>query len=214
MERRKVLQGAGAVAAIAASGGFTMAHAEAGPDKERKRGIAHGLTVLNVRRNGAYELAVKTDKGILMVPEVAKALHMYAPATIDDLLQNEDGPSLNALVDAALKSSSVRSAFVKEEGIEYGPVVVHPEKIVCVGLNYRKHAQEIGAPIPKAPVLFSKFNVALNHHKGTIKLPVEVAKKFDYECELVMIMGKEAKNVSEADALSYVAGYCTGNDFT
>ncbi|MGZ7107269.1 MAG: fumarylacetoacetate hydrolase family protein, partial [Candidatus Angelobacter sp.] len=99
-------------------------------------------------------------------------------------------------------------------GIEYGPVVVHPEKIVCVGLNYRKHAQEIGAPVPKAPVLFNKFNVALNHHKGTIKLPVEFAKKFDYECELVMVIGKEAKNVSEADALSYVAGYCTGNDFT
>jgi 2-keto-4-pentenoate hydratase/2-oxohepta-3-ene-1,7-dioic acid hydratase in catechol pathway len=63
-------------------------------------------------------------------------------------------------------------------------------------------------------VLFNKFNVALNHHKGTVKLPVEYAKKFDYEVELVMVMGKEAKNVSEADALSYVAGYCTGNDFT
>jgi 2-keto-4-pentenoate hydratase/2-oxohepta-3-ene-1,7-dioic acid hydratase in catechol pathway len=93
-------------------------------------------------------------------------------------------------------------------------VVVHPEKIVCVGLNYRKHAQELGLPLPKEPVLFNKFNVALNHHKGTVKLPVEYAKKFDYECELVMVIGKEAKNVSEADALSYVAGYCTGNDFT
>lgn len=214
MERRKILQGAGAVAAIAASGGFTVAHADAGPDQGRKRGMAHGLTVLNLRRNGAYELAVKTDKGILMVSEAAKSLHMHAPATIDELLQQEDGPSLNALVDAALKSNSVRSAFVKEEGVEYGPVVVHPEKIVCVGLNYRKHAQEINMPVPKAPVLFSKFNVALNHHKGTIKLPVEVAKKFDYEVELVIVMGKEAKNVSEADALSCVAGYCTGNDFT
>src|SRR5262249_56238528 len=54
----------------------------------------------------------------------------------------------------------------------------------------------------------------LNHHNGTIKLPVAVAKKFDYEVELVIIMGKEAKDVSEPDALSYVAGYSTGNDFT
>lgn len=214
MDRRKVLQGAGAVAAMAASGGLTMAHAAVWPDQARPRGMARGLTVLNIRRNGAYQLAVKTDKGILLVPEAVKALHMRAPATIDDLLQQEDGPSLNALVDTALKSSSVRSAFVEEEGIEYGPIVVHPEKIVCVGLNYRKHAQEINMPVPKAPVLFSKFNVALNHHKGTIKLPVEVAKKFDYEVELVIVMGKEARNVSEADALSYVAGYCTGNDFT
>ncbi|HEY1528498.1 MAG TPA: fumarylacetoacetate hydrolase family protein [Candidatus Angelobacter sp.] len=214
MDRRKLLQGAGAIAAVAASGEFTMAHGEAGPDKDRKRGMAHGLTVLNVRRNGGLELAVKTDKGILMAREAAKSLKMHAPATIDELLQQEDGPSLNALADAALKSSAAHSAFIKEEGIDYGPVVVHPEKIVCVGLNYRKHAQEIGAPIPKAPVLFSKFNVSLNHHNGVIKLPVDVAKKFDYECELVMVMGKEARNVSEADALSYVAGYCTGNDFT
>jgi len=214
MERRKLLQGAGAVAAVAAAGGFNLARSEALPDQQRPRGMAHGLTVLNIRRNGAYELAVKTDKGILLVTEAAKTLKMHAPATIDDLLQNEDGPSLNALVDAALKSSSARSSFMKEEGIEYGPVVTHPEKIVCVGLNYRKHAQETGAQIPKQPVLFSKFNTTLNRHNGTVKLPSEAAKKFDYEVELVIVMGKEAHNVNEADALSYVAGYCTGNDFT
>ena len=72
MERRKVLQGAGAIAAVAATGGFTMANAGAAADEQRKRGMAHGLTVLNLRRNGAYELAVKTDKGILVVPEAAK----------------------------------------------------------------------------------------------------------------------------------------------
>jgi len=214
MERRKLLQGAGAVAAVAATGGFNLAHSEATPDQQRPRGMAHGLTVLNIRRNGAYELAAKTDKGILLVTEAAKTLKMHAPATIDNLLQSEDGPSLNALVDAALKSSSARSAFIKEEGIEYGPVVTHPEKIVCVGLNYRKHAQETGAQIPKQPVLFSKFNTTLNRHNGTVKLPSEAAKKFDYEVELVIVMGKEAHNVNEADALSYVAGYCTGNDFT
>src|SRR5262249_7931427 len=213
MERRNVWKGAGAVAAIAATGGLTMGEAEAVPDQARPRGMARGLTVLNVRRNGAYELAVKTEKGILIASEAAKALHMHSPATVDHLLQNEDGPSLNALVDAALKSSATHSAFVKEDGIDYGPVVTRPEKIVCVGLNYRKHAQEVGSPIPKAPVLFSKFNVALNHHNGTIKLPVEIAKKFDYEVELVIIRGKEARNVSERDALSYVAGYSTGNDF-
>ncbi len=212
MQRRNLLQGAGAVAAVAATRGLSFA--KAGADPARPRGIAHGLTVLNIRRNGEDRLGVKTEKGILEVQEAGKALHMHAPANIDDLLQHEDGPSLNALVDAAMKSPSARSAFIKEEGVEYGPIVTHPEKIVCVGLNYRKHAQEIGQPIPKEPVLFSKFNTTLNRHNGTIKLPVNVAKKFDYECELVIVMGKEAHNVAEADALSYVAGYCTGNDFT
>ncbi len=214
MKRRTLLQGAGAVAAVAASGGLSFATAKAGADPARPRGMARGLTVLNIRRDNEVRLGVKTDKGILDVQQAAKLLRMHAPVDIDDLLQHEAGPSLNALVDAAMKSASARGAFSKEEGIQYGPIVTRPEKIVCVGLNYRKHAQEIGAPIPKEPVLFSKFNTTLNHHNGTIKLPVAVAKKFDYECELVIVLGKEAHNVAEADALSYVAGYCTGNDFT
>ena len=214
MKRRNVLKGAGAAAAVAATVGWARPNTASDADTARPRGMARGLTVLNIRRNGEDRLGVKTERGILDAQAAAKLLHMHAPANIDNLLQSEDGPRLNALVDAAMKSPSARSAFSKEDGIEYGPIVTHPEKIVCVGLNYRKHAQEIGSPIPKAPVLFSKFNVALNRHNGTIKLPVEVAKKFDYEVELVIIIGREARNVSEADALSYVAGYCTGNDFT
>ncbi len=214
MKRRNVLKGAGAVAAFAATGGLTMGHAEATPDPARPRGMARGLTVLNMRRNRDCVLGVKTEKGILVAPYAAKLLHMHSPSDVDDLLQHEDGPSLNALVDAALKSSSARPAFIKEEGVEYAPLVTHPEKIVCVGLNYRRHAQEIGMTPGKVPVLFSKFNVALSAHNQPLKLPVDVAKKFDYEIELVMIIGKEAKDISEADALSCVAGYCTGNDFT
>src|SRR5437879_10479999 len=133
---------------------------------------------------------------------------------MDDLLQNEDGPRLNALVETALKSPALTVACRQEEIIEYGSVVTRPEKSVCVGLNYRRHAKEIGMPIPKQPVLFNKYNNDLRHHNGRIKLPVEVATKFDYEVELVIVIGREAKNVSEADALSYVAGYSTGNDFS
>ena len=212
MKRRTLLQGAGVVAAAAATKGWSRAFAK--DDPVRPRRMVRGFTLLNIRRNGLDRLGVKTEKGILDVPEAARLLRLHAPADIDDLLQNEDGHSLNVLVDAAMKSSAARGAFVKEESVEYGPIVSRPEKIVCVGLNYRKHAQETGAQIPKQPVLFSKFNTTLNRHNGTIKLPVDAAKKFDYEVELVIVMGKEAHNVSEADALSCVAGYCTGNDFT
>jgi 2-keto-4-pentenoate hydratase/2-oxohepta-3-ene-1,7-dioic acid hydratase in catechol pathway len=176
------------------------------------RGLARGLTLLTIRAGGEYRLAAKTAKGILDVVEAGRALRMPGPATLDGLLQDEDGPRLEALVAAALKSPAVR--FVEEDEIEYGPLLTRPEKIVCVGLNYRRHAQEVGAPLPNQPVLFSKYNTALNRHRGTIKLPVEIAKNFDYEVELVVVLGRLARNVSEADALSYVAGYCTGNDFT
>ena len=179
-----------------------------------QRGMARGLKLLSMRRHGEYRLGVKTAKGILDVPEAAKRLGKDAPGTVDDLLKAEDGPSLNALVDAALGAKAAEAAFLKEEEIEYGPVVTRPEKIVCVGLNYRRHAKEVKMAIPSQPVLFNKYNNALSAHNQPIKLPVEVAKKFDYETELVIVMGKTAKNISEADALSHVAGYCTGNDFS
>ena len=212
--RRNFMKGTGAVCALAVTGGMPATFTEAKAGATETRGMARGLTLLNIRRGSEYRLGVKNEKGILDVVEAAKILNMQAPATIDDLLQKEDGPSLNALVDAALKSKVAQPAFLKEEAIECGPVVTRPEKIVCVGLNYRQHAIEIGSPIPKQPVLFNKFNTTLNHHKGTVKLPVNYATKFDYEVELVIAMGREAKEVSEADALAYVAGYATGNDFT
>ena len=214
LDRRNFLKGAGAVAAIAATGGLAAQHVEARPVGVSERGMARGMTLLTMLRNGQHRLGVKTAKGILDVPHAAKLLNMHAPATMDDLLQKQDGPSLGALVRAALKTNGASKAFLKESAIEYGPVVTRPEKIICVGLNYRKHAKELGMEPPSQPVLFNKYNNALNSHNGAIKLPIELATKFDYEVELVVVMGKEGKNITEAEALSYVAGYCTGNDFT
>ena len=211
--RRSFLKITGAAGAVAFA-----SQADAGPQSSPPprgaRGMARGLTLLTLYRNGEPRLGAKTEHGILDVPEASRLLRMPAPKTMDDLLQHEDGPSLNALVSAALKSSAARPAFLDEASVKYGPAVTRPQKIVCVGLNYRKHAQEIGVPIPKQPVLFNKYNNTLNCHGGTVKLPVEVAHNFDYEVELVIVIGRKAKNVTESDALSYVAGYCTGNDFT
>jgi 2-keto-4-pentenoate hydratase/2-oxohepta-3-ene-1,7-dioic acid hydratase in catechol pathway len=176
--------------------------------------MAKGLTFLTFREQGADRLGVKTDKGVLDVAQAAGLLNMYAPATMDDLLQREDGPSVQAVVEAALGGTGAQAAFRPEAGIEYGPLVSRPDKIVCVGLNYRRHAEEIGSPIPEYPVLFNKFSASLNRHQGTVKLPVDLATQFDYEVELVIVMGATAFRVSEADALRYVAGYATGNDFT
>jgi 2-keto-4-pentenoate hydratase/2-oxohepta-3-ene-1,7-dioic acid hydratase in catechol pathway len=212
--RRSFLKVAGAAGAMAVAGSGAAAPQPAAA-RSGPRGMARGLTLLTLAgENGGYRLGVKTDKGILDVVEAARILGLPAPATLDDLLQNEDGPNLQALVAAALKNGAAQPAFLKETAVRYGPVVTRPEKIVCVGLNYRRHAEEIGAPIPKQPVLFGKYNNALNHHEGTIRLPVEVARSFDYEVELVIVMGRTAKGVSEAEAHSHVAGYCTGNDFT
>lgn len=205
---RNLLKEAQVSSAVVAKTGLTPKPVESA------RGMARGLTLLTMRRDGEFRLGVKTSRGILDVPEAATLLHMPAPSTMDDLLQYQDGPNLNALVAAALQSDHSKKAMVDEHNIEYGPVVTRPQKIVCVGLNYRRHAKEVNLPIPQQPLLFSKFNNALSGHNHDIRLPLEIAHKFDYETELVIVIGKNGKNVSEADALSYVAGYCIGNDLS
>lgn len=103
--------------------------------------------------------------------------------------------------------------LIDEADIANAPCVLNPEKILCVGLNYTRHAQESGAAIPTSPVLFSKFNNTLASHGDNIPLPTN-AEKYDYEVELGVIIGKTARYVSEEDALNYVFGYCTINDLS
>ena len=174
--------------------------------------IVKGLTVLNMRQGTHYALGVKTEKGILDVGKASRQLKMRAPATTDDLIQNGD-QGLGELVAAALVKGK-GALFLDESKVECGPAVTNPEKIVCVGLNYARHARETNNPIPKLPILFSKFNNTLNSHKGTVRVSALAATNFDYEAELVIVMGRRAVNVSEAEALQYVFGYATGNDFT
>jgi 2-keto-4-pentenoate hydratase/2-oxohepta-3-ene-1,7-dioic acid hydratase in catechol pathway len=172
------------------------------------------MTLLTFRDAGQYCLGVKTPKGILDVKKAAAHFKMPTPSSMDDLLQNGKGGMLKQLVDAAAARPGGSSLFRPELGLEYGPVVMNPEKIVMMGLNYRQHAIETHSPIPTNPVLFNKYNNSLNCHNGVIQLPTGVARQFDYEVELVVVFGKKARNVSEDEALDYVAGYCTGNDFS
>jgi 2-keto-4-pentenoate hydratase/2-oxohepta-3-ene-1,7-dioic acid hydratase in catechol pathway len=92
-----------------------------------------------------------------------------------------------------------------------GQCVANVPKIVCVGLNYRLHAQESGAAIPSEPVLFMKAITSLNGPYDDVVLPKDV-RKGDWEVELGIVIGTKAQYVSEADALKYVAGYCVVND--
>jgi 2-keto-4-pentenoate hydratase/2-oxohepta-3-ene-1,7-dioic acid hydratase in catechol pathway len=83
-----------------------------------------------------------------------------------------------------------------------------------MGLNYREHLAETGMSPQAFPDLFNKYNTALKRHNGTIAVSTLNANEFDYESEQVVLIGREAQNVSEADALSYVFGYTAGNDFS
>src|SRR5256885_15518259 len=84
-------------------------------------------------------------------------------------------------------------------------------KFVAIGLNYRDHAEEAGMPIPKEPILFAKWPSCACGPDDDIPLP-EGSTRMDWEVELGIVIGERARNVSVADALEHVAGYCLAND--
>ena len=215
-KRREFFKQVGAAGAVAAGSGLgaTPAEAAAAGKGARPRApeMPKKMTFVTLRSGEGYSLGVKTENGILDVKKAAKRFKSSAPTEIDDLIRGGDR-GLTELVNAA-NASGRKGLFLDEDKIEFGPSVTNPEKILCVGLNYAKHARETNNPLPKMPILFNKFNSALNAHKGVVRVSSVPAEKFDYESELVIVMGRRAHNVSEAEALSYVFGYCNGNDFT
>ena len=98
-----------------------------------------------------------------------------------------------------------------DDDIRLGPPLSRPSKIVCVGLNYAKHAAESGMDIPEEPVLFFKASSAIVGPNDPIIIPKN-SEKTDWEVELAVVIGKKASYVSEADALNHVAGYVLHND--
>jgi len=216
--RRDFLKTAGAAIMAGAAGMLTGSKALAGAGLGAGATVApgempKGMTFVTISKSGEYSLGVKTEKGILDVKAASRLFKKNVPVIIDDVIQRGD-QGLTALVRTALDSSKAKGLFLDEETIKFGPCVTNPEKILMLGFNYWKHCKETHTPIPTSPVLFTKCNNSLNSHKGVIKLPTNVATKFDYEVELVVVMGKAAHMVSDAEALSYVFGYCTGNDFS
>ena len=90
---------------------------------------------------------------------------------------------------------------------------VQPADILCIGLNYRRHAEEGKVPVPEQPVLFMKASSAVQNPGDPITLPRTLrSDEVDYECELAVVIGRDCKNAKRADALSYVLGYTCGND--
>jgi 2-keto-4-pentenoate hydratase/2-oxohepta-3-ene-1,7-dioic acid hydratase in catechol pathway len=93
------------------------------------------------------------------------------------------------------------------------PPISDPEKIVCIGLNYGKHAAEGGMDVPESPTIFGKYRNALAAPGATVRLPAN-SSKVDYEAEVAFVVGRRAKDVDEAEALDYVAGYTLLNDLS
>jgi 2-keto-4-pentenoate hydratase/2-oxohepta-3-ene-1,7-dioic acid hydratase in catechol pathway len=219
VSRRMLIQSAAAGAAGAALAAGSSAFAAGRPLGENYSGpfeMPKGMTILSIANpDGTETLGVKSGEHVIDVRKASELLGLPVAFTLDQLLLEGSAGQLAKLVSASENSLEAKAAIVSEASISYGRLFINPSKIVCIGLNYKRHAAEVHQPEPRQPILFNKYNYALAAANCTITLPPkEISYKFDYETELLIVMGKKARNVSEEDAPNYIAGYCTSNDFS
>ncbi|MBB6670782.1 fumarylacetoacetate hydrolase family protein [Cohnella nanjingensis] len=170
------------------------------------------MQLINFKWRNEFALGIRTEEGIAVVSELAAAAGASGvPVTMSEALR-KGGEAIDAVRRLWEATPKHRVAYVPEDGILYGPCNPQPGKIVCVGLNYRRHAEETNSPIPEYPVLFSKFENTIAAHDEDVPLPQ--SHMVDYEAELAMVIGRTAKDVGEDEALEYVAGYCVADDLS
>ncbi|XP_017575170.1 fumarylacetoacetate hydrolase domain-containing protein 2A isoform X1 [Pygocentrus nattereri] len=114
-------------------------------------------------------------------------------------------------MDCAQRALSSDQCIVPHSDIRLLSPVTGPDKVVCVGMNYKDHCLEQNAPIPTEPIIFSKFPSAITGPYDDIMLPNKT-QKVDWEVELAFVIGQKGKHIKEEEALSYVAGFTVAND--
>jgi len=174
------------------------------------------MKLLTFKKDGNLRLGVKTGKGVLDAATAAKRLSAQGvPLEIQAVIEQGTAAvqALSVLVERVTESSEAADCWLDEAALELGPCVPNPGKIICVGLNYRKHAEETNAPVPEYPILFNKFNNTVSAHGDAIAIP-RASQKVDYEAELVIVMGKTTKYIGKEAALDHVLGYCNVNDLS
>ena len=154
---------------------------------------------------------VRIDKKtVVNLPEAGVGVGIGIPRASTELLDSWKWQEKAEL--AVEYAQETGTAVYDIDGVERHAPVTNPEKIVCVGLNYRDHAEEGDNPIPETPVLFSKFPTTITGPDSTISWSPDLTEKVDYEAELVVVIGREARRVDQDDAFDYVGGYLVGND--
>ena len=153
--------------------------------------------------DGATKTGVRTEAGILDLTALG------FPADMNEIIRG--GATVLAKIRAAAESAA--GPFIDEQAAKFLPVS-NPKKILCEGLNFKKHAEETGGTAPERPIFFSKFYDTLNAHNEATALPAW-HEKYDYEAELVIVVGKYSYNLSSPEeARANIFGYTCGNDLS
>ncbi len=168
------------------------------------------MKLLTYHMGETLKLGVLTDEGVVDVAAAAAGLSVDVPTT-PGAFYKIGSDALEGF--EALLAGNTSPYTHPESQYPLGPAVPNPQKVLCVGLNYMSHANESKMDAPQNPILFGKFNNALAASGDDIPMHTNW-KTVDYEAELVVVIGSVARNVTEADALNYVLGYCNGNDIS
>jgi acylpyruvate hydrolase len=151
---------------------------------------------------------IRTNAGTAAVRQDNDQYVVIAPyQSVDELLGNPDWKSIAAAAHGSLEEGTL----IPVDGANLASVVTHPGKIICVGLNYRKHILEMGRELPEYPTLFSKYAETLIGPTDVIELPAE-DEAIDWEAELAVIVGKSGRRIAQEEANDYIAGYSICND--
>ena len=160
------------------------------------------MKLCNVEIHGEPFVGAMTDSG------VANITSLGFPSRMNDVIKG--GGELLTRIEDALKEKTPH--IYREQSLKFLPVT-EPAKIICMGYNYKNHAEEGGSSVPDHPVFFSKFADALSAHNEPVPLPAGFSE-YDYEAELVIVIGKYAYNVTVDEAQACIYGYTCGNDLS
>ncbi len=153
-----------------------------------------------------FGLPSKEKPGIILPDGSQRDVSEFIEDYNEDFFENDGISKLQSLIN-----SKGNSLPIINKEVRLGPPITKPSKIICVGLNYSKHAAESGMQIPKEPVLFFKAPSAITGPNDDIIIPKN-SQKTDWEVELAIVIGKRALYVDESEAMNYVAGYVLHND--
>jgi len=159
--------------------------------------------------NGNWRAGILVDEKVVDASATAKSAGIdfeggiLSNRTIIQLSQAEQSQLEKAAQELA-KSNGMDGALL-------GPPIPDPDKIICLGLNYKSHAEEAGLKLPEVPMLFAKYRNALIGPTGSIQLP-HTSEEIDYEAELAVVIGKRGKDIASENAFDHVAGYMAFHD--
>ena len=157
--------------------------------------------------------AIDLERAYAVLADDSTAARLFGSGDMRTVLEAgaEAMDAARRVDQAAGESGAVADCSHALERVELLAPVMRPEKVICVGQNYRDHCLEQNQPIPESPILFAKFPTSVQRPGGPIIHPT-ISEQLDYEAELAVVIGRRGKHIAVEDAYDYVAGYTCAND--